>query len=132
MQLSTSTAHQLMFATRPGNAGTVHGFVNNSANAAIMDSSVNWVAGGGVAWVMEFGGSGDWIVNHNLRDNNSGAGPVCGTLDGPGSMIWSPGGVWLASDPLGPIVINGGIMTLKGAGLAPFINPATVDRKSVV
>ena len=122
----SSTAHQLMFATRPGNAGTVHGFANNSANPATMDSSVNWVAGGGVACVMEFSGTGDWIVNHNLRDNNSGAGPISVTLDGPGKLTWTPGGVWLASDPLGPITINGGTLILKGAGLAPYINPATV------
>jgi fibronectin-binding autotransporter adhesin len=126
LHLGDSSARQLSWATRPGNAGTVHGFVNNSANAAIHDSSVTWVAGGGVACVMEFGGTGDWIVNHNLRDNNAGAGPISVTLDGPGSMFWSPGGVWLASDPIGPIVINGGTMVLKGAGLCPVINPGTV------
>jgi fibronectin-binding autotransporter adhesin len=119
MRIGDNTSHLLNYATRPGTAGTVHGFVNNSTNAAIMDSSVTWVAGGGVACVMEFGGTGNWIVNHNLRDNNSGAGPISVTLDGPGSMTWSPGGVWLASDPLGPITINGGAIILKGAGLCP-------------
>lgn len=126
LHLGDSTPHQLAWATRPGTAGTVHSFVNNSANAAIHDSSITWVAGGGVACVMDFGGTGDWIVNHNLRDNNSGAGPITVIWEGPGTMTWSPGGVWLASDPLGPITINSGTMTLKGAGLCPFINPGTV------
>jgi autotransporter-associated beta strand protein len=118
-RIGDNTSHLLNFATRPGNAGTVHNFVNYSTNAAIMDSSLAWVAGGGVACVMDFGGTGDWIVNHNLRQNNSGAGPVTVVLDGPGSMTWSNGGTWLASDALGPITNNGGLMTLKSAGLCP-------------
>src|SRR5262249_4183492 len=114
------TAHQLNYATRPGTQGTIHGFVNNSTSTAIMDSSVTWVAGGGESCVMDFGGTGNWIVNHNLRDNNSGAGPIWVTLEGPGTMTWSNGGTFLASDNLGPITIKGGTMILKGAGLAPL------------
>ncbi|GEM_PF-691401 len=117
LRIGDNTSHSLNLATRPGNAGTIHGFVNNSTSAAIMDSSVIWVAGGGVACVMDFGGTGDWIVNHNLRDNNSGAGPISVNWEGPGTMTWSPGGVFLSSDPLGPITINGGTVVLKGAGL---------------
>ena len=105
-------------ATRPGTAGTIHGFVNNSTNAAIIDSSIAWVAGGGVDCVMDFGGTGDWIVNHVCRDNNSGAGPITVIWEGPGTMTWSNGGTFLSSVPLGFIRINGGTMILKGAGLA--------------
>lgn len=112
------SANLLNPATRPGTAGTIHGFVNNSANPAIFDSSMAWVAGGGVACVMDFGGTGDWIVNHVLRFNNSGAGPLTVTLEGPGTMTWSNGGTFLSSVPLGYIRINGGTMILKGAGLA--------------
>jgi autotransporter-associated beta strand protein len=112
-------AHQLNLATRPGTAGTVHGFVNNSANAAIMDSSVTWVAGGGVACVMDFSGTGDWIVNHNLRQNNNNAGPITVVWEGPGTMTWSNGGTFNSGDAIGPIGINSGTVVLKGAGLAP-------------
>lgn len=114
---SGGTSKSLNLATRPGNAGTIHGFVNNSTSAAIMDSSLIWVAGGGVACVMDFSGTGDWTVNHNMRDNNSGAGPITINWAGPGTMNWTPGGVFLSSDPLGPITINGGTVVLKGAGL---------------
>src|SRR5205807_515004 len=111
------TTNLLNLATRPGNAGTIHGFFNNSANAAIMDSSIAWVAGGGVACVMDFGGTGDWIVNHNLRDNNSGAGPITVIWERPGTMTWSSGGVFLSSVALGPVAINSGTMVVKGSGL---------------
>jgi autotransporter-associated beta strand protein len=115
---NAGSANLLNPATRPGTAGTVHGFVNNSTSPAIFDSSMAWVAGGGVACVMDFGGTGDWIVNHVCRFNNSGAGPLTVTLEGPGSMTWSNGGTFLSSTPLGYIRINGGTMILKGAGLA--------------
>jgi len=125
------TAHQLSLATRPGTAGTVHSFVNNSSQAAILDSSITWVAGGGVACVMDFSGTGNWIVNHACRDDNSGAGPVTVQWDGPGTMIWSNGGTFLASDPLGPIIINNGTVILNGAGLAQNFTGVPVGNNTI-
>ncbi len=113
----TNTANQLLMFTRPGNAGTVHSFVNNSSTAVIMNPSVQWQAGGGVACVMDFGGTGDWIINHNLRHNNSGAGPITVLWEGPGTMAWTAGGTFLSSVALGPIGINGGTVILKSSGL---------------
>ncbi len=68
---------------------------------------------------MDFSGSGNWIINHNLRDNNSGAGPITVIWEGPGTMFWSNGGTFLSSDPLGPIIVTNGEIILEGAGLCP-------------
>jgi autotransporter-associated beta strand protein len=129
LHIGDNTANQLAFATRPGDVGTIHGFVNNSANAAIMDSSVTWVFGGGSACVLDFGGTGDWIVNHNLRANNT-PGPYTVVWEGPGTMTWSNGGVFVSA--LGPVTNNGGTIILKAAGLVPNFTGVAAGNNSII
>ena len=128
--LGDNTANQLEIITRPGTTGTVHHFVNNSTNSDVINSSVQWLFGGGVACVLSFGGRGNWIVNHSLRANNF-SGPFSVELTGPGSMTWSNGGVF--NSALGPITILGGTMILKSAGLAPnFTGSGTVTNNNSI
>ncbi|HAO80290.1 MAG TPA: hypothetical protein DCQ92_15235 [Verrucomicrobia subdivision 3 bacterium] len=119
----------LNLATRPGTAGTVHGFVNNSTQAAIMGRQIAWVFGGGVSCVMDFGGTGDWIVNHSLRANNT-PGPYVVVWEGPGTMTWSNGGI--GSSALGPVTNNSGAIILKGAGLLPNFTGVAVGNNAVI
>jgi fibronectin-binding autotransporter adhesin len=107
--------------------------VNNSAKAAVINPSLTWVAGGGSACVLDFGGTGNWTVNSNLRDDNAGAGAITLVWDGPGTMTWSTGGVFVAIAPLGPIVIKSGNVILKSSGLAlNFTGIATVTNNNSI
>ena len=113
--------HQLNLIARP--AGALHAMVNNSTNPATIDPSVWWQAGGGSAYILDFGGTGNWVVNNYLRPGDSG--PTTIALEGPGNLIWSAAGI-RADAPTGPIIINGGTMILKSANLVPFEYPTTV------
>jgi len=60
--------------TRPAGDGvvpSVHNFLNNSANAATINGDVRWTAGGGAAYVLDFDGTGNWVVNNYLVNDNS-------------------------------------------------------------
>jgi fibronectin-binding autotransporter adhesin len=126
--LGDASNNQLAFATRPGTAGTVHGFVNNSSIPAVMNSSVNWVFGGGVTCLLDFGGTGDWIINHSLRANNT-PGPYIVQWEGPGTMTWSNGGVFVSA--LGPVTNLSGTIVLKGAGLLPNFTGVPVGNNTI-
>ena len=97
------------FAARP--SGATHYYVNNSTHVATINSQVRYVAGGGSAYTMAFGGTGDWQVNNYLQSDN-GAGGVTFEVDGPGTTTWSPGG-YAGSDSIVGIVINNGTLVLK-------------------
>jgi len=102
--LGDGTANRLNIVGRP--AGAVHGLVNNSTTAVTINPSIRWQAGGGNAYTLDFGGSGSWIVNNYLRnDNNSGATTV--QVDGPGTMTWAVAGI-AGNSAIGPVNINGG------------------------
>jgi autotransporter-associated beta strand protein len=121
LTLGDNTSHQLNLITRP--AGAVHAMVNNSTNPATINPSVWWQAGGGSAYVLDFGGTGNWVINNYLRPGDGG--PTTIKLEGPGNLIWSAAGT-RDDAPTGPIIINGGTMILKGTNLIPFENPITV------
>ena len=97
--------------------------VNNSTNPATINQSVFWQPGGGVAYVLDFGGTGNWVVNNYLRPSDSG--PTTIALEGPGNLIWSAAGI-RADAPTGPIIINGGTMILKSPNLVPVREPDSV------
>jgi autotransporter-associated beta strand protein len=113
-----STANQLLLTCRP--AGSSHSLVNNSANPVTFNSSVQWQAGGGTAFTLDFSGSGNWLITNNLRGDNNMSGPVTVQLDGPGTMYWSAGYLNNFNSPIGNITINGGTMILGSAGLMPI------------
>ena len=110
--LGDSTANQLVVAARP--AGAIHNFVNNSTNAAVINASARWVAGGGNAFTMGFGGPGNWMVNNYLRSDST----TSILKDGSGTMTWTAAG-FLLSGPIGPVNIDGGTVILKSPGLLP-------------
>lgn len=118
-----SPLNQLNFIGRP--AGGVHAMINNSASSATINQSVRWQAGGGSAYVLDFQGTGNWIINNYLRNDN-GSGPTTVALEGPGMLTWSSDDLQRGNSPTGPVIINGGTMILKSPNLVPFENPATV------
>lgn len=112
-------ANLMRLTGRP--AGAVHYWINNSTNASIINPSVEWQAGGGTAYTFDFGGTGNWIVRNNLRnDNGSGGSSV--TLEGPGNLTWTNGTKHVAQDPLNLITVNGGKMIIEGPTLFPAQN----------
>jgi autotransporter-associated beta strand protein len=123
--LGDTSANQLNLVGRP--AGAVHSFVNDSANAATIAPSVRWQAGGGTAYTLAFDGTGDWIVNNYLRnDNNSGATTI--QKDGSGTLTWTAAGL-VGNSAIATLVLNGGSVILKSSGLLanqPIANNGTL------
>jgi len=121
--LGDGTANILNFSMRP--AGTVHSWVNNSAAPVTINPSVGWQAGGGAAYSLDFGGTGDWIVNNYLN----GSGTVTSILkDGSGTMTWTAAGS-AGYGSISPVNLNDGTLILKSAGLlanGPIINNGTL------
>lgn len=98
------------FYGRP--AGGVHDFLNNSANVATFNGGVRWQAGGGAAYTLDFDGSGDWVANNYLvNDNNAG---MLIQKDGTGTFTWNPTGYLGNSGINSPITINMGTLILAG------------------
>ena len=67
------------------NSGIVHQLYNNSTNTATLTPGIEWTSGGGVAYTLDFGGTGNWQANNYLNNNNS-ANTVI-TMDGPGTLL---------------------------------------------
>ena len=119
--------NQLNLIARP--AGAVHAMVNNSTNPATINPGVRWQAGGGSAYVLDFGGTGNWVINNYLRPGDGG--PTTIILEGPGNLIWSASGQ-RDNAPTGPVIINGGTMILKGSGLVPTEIYVPVGNNTIV
>ena len=112
--LGDTSTRILNLIWRPGDANTLHEFVNNSASPNIIYPNVRVQSGGGVVHVLLFEGSGDWVVTNNLIVAN---GP--GTLiqkTGSGALYWNGPSL---SSALGngtidsPITIAGGKFVLQ-------------------
>lgn len=104
------TDYRYEFFGRP--AGAVHSLINNSANPATIHGNVRWQAGGGTAFTLDFQGTGNWVVNNYLvNDNNSG---MIITVSGPGTTTWTPTGYLGNSGINSPVTINGGTLVLAG------------------
>jgi len=106
-----SSASVLAWVGRP--AGAVHTLVNNSANTATLTPWILFTAGGGTTWTLDFQGTGNWVANSYLVDNN-GPNKII-QVDGPGTVTWNPSGTLGANGIASPIVINGGALVLAGA-----------------
>lgn len=114
------------FYGRP--AGAVHNFANNSSHPATINGGVRWQAGGGTAYTLNFTGSGDWIVNNYLvNDNNTG---MIIQIDGPGTTTWTPGGYLGNSGLNTPITINGGALVL--AANHPKLNTQAILNNAIL
>src|SRR5487761_2065873 len=103
-----SSTYQYNFYGRP--AGGVLAFINNSSQPATFNGNVRWQAGGGAAYTLDFQGAGTWLANNYLvNDNNSG---MIIAVEGPGTLVWTPGGYLGNSGINSPIYVNGGKMVL--------------------
>jgi fibronectin-binding autotransporter adhesin len=106
------------YAARPG--GVVHSWVNDSANLATVGSNIVYVAGGGTAYTMAFGGSGDWLVHSQLQPNNSSS--ITMTKNGTGTMTWNPVG-HIGGDQITAVNINDGTLILTAPHAKLNIRP---------
>jgi fibronectin-binding autotransporter adhesin len=98
----------LLLTTRPAGTGdVVHFFVNNSTAPVILNGSVEWQAGGGSPFTIDFSGAGDFIANSALQAVNA-AGIASLRVDGPGAVTWTKTGFGVG----GPANV-----TLNGIGL---------------
>jgi autotransporter-associated beta strand protein len=118
---AVTNAKTLKLTARP--AAAAHVWVNNSTAPVTLGSAIEWQAGGGNAYGMEFSGPGDWIVNTLLLSDNGG--DVAFTLDGPGTFKWTkpaaqPSNYNTAGRGIQAITINGGQLILNSAGLIPI------------
>ena len=123
----------LRIVTRPSGSASgppvIHNFLNNSANPATINGDVSWLAGGGTMYVLDFDGTGNWMVNNYLLNDNGGLG-VLVQKDGAGTMTWTPTGYLGNSAFSSPaITINAGTLVLAGShsrlGSQAIVNNAT-------
>jgi len=61
-----ATTARTVFRGNGNASGSIHTFTNNSANAVVFQSDVQFDSGGGWARTLEFKGSGDWVFNSGL------------------------------------------------------------------
>jgi autotransporter-associated beta strand protein len=100
-----------------------HGFTNNSANPAIINSDVRFRLGAGGAHTFIFAGTGDWYVTNDLA--NFGGAATLITKAGPGTMYWTAGhnAYWGTVTVIAsPMTIADGTLVLKSGGLIPAMS----------
>jgi len=110
----SGNANTLNIVTRPGTAGVIHQFFNNSANPAYIFPNVRWQAGGAAQIILDFGGTGNWIVTNSLAHAN--ATPLAIQKDGNGTMFWNGPSTPNAAPNSGynsPFTINAGTIVLQ-------------------
>jgi autotransporter-associated beta strand protein len=123
--LGGNTANRLDVIGRPN--GAVHNYVNNSANVATIQPKVRWAGGGGAAWTFAFSGTGDWVANNYLVNDN---GPgMFVQVDGPGTLYWRPVSSGFVANGLDGVTINGGKLVL--AGNHPKLNTRSMVNNAV-
>jgi fibronectin-binding autotransporter adhesin len=114
------SSHNMEWIGRPG--GFDHTLINNSSSTATIGPNLFFDAGAGAQFTMEFEGTGNWVVNNYLGNNN---GPnIAVQQDGPGTLTWNPSGFADANGIASPITIQGGTLIL--AGPHPKINTQTI------
>jgi autotransporter-associated beta strand protein len=96
-----------------------HILQNDSSTPAIVYPNIKWRMGGGGTHFFNFTGTGDWIVNNYVRnDNSAGSGVI---KEGTGTLYWYGTNVSNASYPgvtvNGGLAINGGTVILKSSDL---------------
>ena len=100
-----------------------HGFTNNSANPAIINSDVRFRLGAGGAHTFIFAGTGDWYVTNDLA--NFGGAATLITKAGPGTMYWTAGhnAYWGTVTVIAsPMTIADGTLVLKSGVLIPAMS----------
>ncbi|MGH7978194.1 MAG: beta strand repeat-containing protein, partial [Limisphaerales bacterium] len=128
--LGDGSANVLYFIGRP--AGGTHDWVNDSSAAAVIHPNVQWNAGGGTTYTLEFDGTGNWLVTNSLANAN--AAGILIEKSGTGTMFWNgPSIAGAAPDAAitSPVLINSGalVMQWNGAEISPlsFVNDGLMD-----
>lgn len=110
--------------------GSLHAWINDSANPVVMNP--NWViqgGGGNSGHVMNFQGAGGFAITNNLRSNNGPGNPIPVQWDNAGTTFWaegSPNGNGAAPNfnrfntPLGAVTINAGTLVITTPRLLPL------------
>jgi len=107
------SARWLIIIRRP--SGGTRYLQNDSTNPAVITPYVEWRAGGAATYDHYFTGSGDWIVNNSLIDNNKPDHNGNIVVTGPGRVFWNPIIAVPISEFLGTInVFYGGTLVLQG------------------
>ena len=114
-----TTTNNLLSFGRP--AGAVHSWMNNSANAGVINPSVKWQAGGGNGYTYWFNGTGNWNVTNYLMPDNGSFSANALLIDGPGIVSWTAGktGTYNPNSALSGVTINGGALIVHSSGLFP-------------
>jgi autotransporter-associated beta strand protein len=110
----TGNANTLNFVLRPGNANQLHDWVNDSANPAYIYPNVRWQPGGGVLHILDFDGTGNWMITNSLA--NAAGASMRIEKSGTGTMYWNGPSTANAAPnaPLGsPLDILAGTMVLQ-------------------
>jgi autotransporter-associated beta strand protein len=112
LTLGDSTVNDLDFTMRP--SGGTFDWINNSSNPVIINSSLTWQAGGGIAYTIILDGIGDYGITNSMRSSN-GVGVTLailttGTVTWNGPSLYSTG----VNGPIAsPFIINEGKLILK-------------------
>jgi autotransporter-associated beta strand protein len=114
LTLGDSTLNDLDFTMRP--SGGTFDWINNSANPVIINSSLTWQAGGGIAYTIILDGIGDWGITNKMVTHNGTT--VTLAILTSGTVTWTaPSSVPVVSGTMGviasPFVINAGTLILK-------------------
>jgi len=91
--------------------GAVHTMVNNSANTATLTPWIQYTAGGGAVWTLDFSGTGNWQCDSYMNNDNGVAMLI--TVNGSGTVFWNPTGFLGNAGFNSPISINGGKLVLQ-------------------
>jgi hypothetical protein len=114
------SGHQLICTLRP--SGGIHGFTNNSAYPEVINPTFQIQNGGGNAHEIDFGGTGDFSITNNLRENN-GAPVNSIQFFNTGTTTWTAGGPndQFNDGGLANVTINAGsTLIIRTNGLLPI------------
>jgi autotransporter-associated beta strand protein len=110
-----NTSNNILCIMQP--SGDVHPMVNNATAPATIAQSIEFQAGGGEGYTMDFSGSGNWVVNNYLIPDNHAFSPSTVQVDGPGTVFWGAGatGRYAPNSVLGNINVTGGALVMTSA-----------------
>jgi fibronectin-binding autotransporter adhesin len=115
--LGNNTINDLRLIARPGTTGIIHPFINNSTVPVIINPNIDWVAGGGVGYVYDLQGTGNWAITNDMTPDNGALGPITFQMDGSGTVFWKAGkaGTYNPNTVFSNMNINSGTVILKSS-----------------
>jgi hypothetical protein len=124
LTLGDNSANTLNCTLRP--SGSIHVWANYSTNPVVlMPNFTLFNAGGSAGQVIDFQGTGNFLITNNLRWDNGPTPPATIQFDNTGATVWVAGGVNNHfNNPQGNVVINAGTVIVAGSDLLPS-SPST-------